>query len=72
MYAKEGPFKNTTAHFVLKKKKGFNYHMLLGELMYIYIICQPDIVNIVTILSKFLSAPTKYHYKLLKSVGKYL
>ena len=39
--------------------------------MYTYITCQPDIGYAVT-LSKFSSAPTKYHYKLLKGVAKYL
>ena len=39
MYLEDDPFKNTTAHLVLEKKKGFNYCTLLGELMYAYITC---------------------------------
>lgn len=39
IYSQEGPLENTTAHLVLKKKSGFNYQSLLGELMYTYITC---------------------------------
>ena len=41
-------------------------------MMYAYITCQPDIWYTVTTMSKFSSAPTAYHYKLLKEVGKCL
>ena len=40
--------------------------------MYAYITCRPDIGYAVTSLSKFSNAPSKYHYKLLKGVAKYL
>ena len=40
--------------------------------MYSYITCRSDIGYAVTTLSKFSSAPTDYHYKLLKGVTKYL
>ena len=40
--------------------------------MYSYITCRPDIGYAVTTLSKFSTAPTDYHYKLLKGVAKYL
>ena len=72
MYSEEGTLENTTAHLVLEKKNGFNYSMLLGELMYTYITCCLDIGYAFTTLSKILSTPTKYHYKLLKGVVKYL
>ena len=71
MYASEGPLENITGH-VLLEKKGFNYCTLLGELMYTYITCCPDIGYAVTTLSKFSSAPTEYHYCLLKGVAIYL
>ena len=45
---------------------------ILGELMYAYITCQPDIGYAVTTLSKFSTSPSAYHYKLLKGVAKYL
>ena len=72
MYLEEGPLENTTAHLALEKKKGFNYCTLLGELMYAYITCRPDIGYAVTTLSKLSSAPNEFHYKLLKGVAKYL
>ena len=50
----------------------FLYCTLLGELMYSFITCQPDIGYSVTTLSKFSSAPSAFHYKMLKGVAKYL
>ena len=72
MYIEEGPLENTTGHFVLEKKKGFNHCTLLGELMYAYIFCHPDIDYAVTTLSKFSFASNEYHYTLLKGVAIYL
>ena len=72
MHAEEGPLENTTGHMILEKKKRFNYCTLLGGLMYAYITCHPDIGYAVTTLSKFSSAPTEYHYMLLKGVAIYL
>ena len=58
---------------ILEKKKEFNYCTLLGELMYAYITCCPDIGYAVTKLSKFSLAPTEYHYyTLLRGVAIYL
>ena len=51
MFAEEGSLKNTTGHMILEKKKGFNYRTLLGELMYAYITCHPDIRYAITTLS---------------------
>ena len=72
MYAEEGPMENTAAHRALENKKGFSYRTVLGECMYAYITCRPDIGYAVTTLSKFSCSPTPYHYKLLKGVVKYL
>ena len=72
MNAEEDPLENTTGHMILEKKKEFNYRMLLGEFMYAYITCRPDIRYAITMLSKFSSAPTEYHYTLLKGVAIYL
>lgn len=72
MSVEEGPLKNTTGHMILEKKKGFNYCALPSELMYAYITCCPDIGYAVTTLSKFSSAPTEYHFTLLKGVAIYL
>lgn len=72
MYTEEGPLENTTVYFVLEKKKGFNYCILFGELIYVYATCCPDISYVVTTLLKFSLAPTEYHYTLLKGFAKYL
>ena len=40
--------------------------------MYAYITCQPDIRYDITILSKFSSAPSAFHYKQLQHVAKYV
>ena len=72
MFAEEGPLENTTDFMILEKKKRFNYRTIFGEIMYVYITCCPDISYAVTTLSKFSSAPTEYHYTLLKGVVIYL
>jgi hypothetical protein len=52
-----GPPENTAAHKALESIRGFSYRTLLGELMYVYITCRPDIGYAITSLSKFSSAP---------------
>ena len=56
----------------MEQSKGFYHHTLLGELIYLYITCQPVIGYSVTTLSKFSFILTTFHYKLLKVVEKYL
>ena len=53
-------------------KHGFAYHTLLGELLYAYVTCWPDIGYAVVTLSKFAATPSKLHYTTLKNVAKYL
>ena len=72
MYKETGPKEGVAAHKLLEDKMGFAYWTLLGELMYAYITCRPDIGYFVTTLSKISSAPAEYHYKLLWMVAKYL
>ena len=48
------------------------HRTLLGELLYAYVICRPDIGYAVTMLSKFSTAPADIHYQMLKHVAKYL
>ena len=68
----KGPPEGTAAHQVLKTSLKFNYWDVLGELMYVYITCQPDIGYAITTLSKFSFEPSAFHYKLLHGVAKYL
>ena len=72
MFCDKGPPEGTAAHQVLKTSSKFNYRNVLGELMYVYITCRPDIGYAITTLSKFSSEPSAFHYKLLRGVAKYL
>ena len=72
MYKTVGLPEGSIEHRVLEKSIGYSYRTLLGECMYAYITCRPDIGYAVTTLSKFSCAPLAYHYRLLKGVAKYL
>ena len=67
-----GPREGTSEHAILEKKLGFSYWSVLGELMYVYITCWPNIGYAITTLSKFSSEPSAFHYKLLRGIVKYL
>ena len=72
MFCHKGAPKDTVAHQVLETNSKFNYRNVLGELMYVYITCRPDIGYAITTFSKFSSEPSAFHYKLLRGVAKYL
>ena len=72
LYTSEGPLEGTTAHAKLAKEQGFSYRTLLGELLYAYVTCRPDIGYAIVMLSKFASAPAPIHYQRLKGVAKYI
>ena len=57
---------------ILEKKSGFSYRTFLGKMMYAYVTCRPDIGYAITLLSKFGSSPSAYHYTCLKNVARYL
>jgi hypothetical protein len=67
-----GPAEGSDEHAALQRKHGFSYRTVLGELMYAYVTCRPDIGYAVVCLSKFSAAPTTVHYSFLKGVAKYL
>jgi hypothetical protein len=67
-----GPSEGTSEHAELQSSHGFSYRTLLGELLYAYVTCRPDIGFAVTTLSKFSMNPNKRHYRYLKSVATYL
>ncbi|KAG7360947.1 hypothetical protein IV203_036046 [Nitzschia inconspicua] len=48
----------------------FSHRTVLGELLYAYISCQPDICYAVVTLSKFASARHAYQYNSLKGVAQ--
>ena len=70
--SKPGPPEGTPEHAALSESQGFSYRTLLGELLYAYVTCRPDIGYAVVTLSKFGAAPSAYHYSCLKGVAKYL
>ena len=52
-----GPEEQTDAHRRLEKEMGFNYHSVLGELVYAYVMGQLDIGYAVTQLAKYSQHP---------------
>jgi hypothetical protein len=67
-----GPAEHSEAHATLQDKHGFSYRTLLGELLYAYVTCRPDVGYDCVALSKFAHSPNDTHYQLLKGVAKYL
>jgi hypothetical protein len=68
----EGFLEGTKEHADLEAKAGFSYRTLLGEMMYAYVSCRPDIGYAITLMSKYSSKPSSYHYKCVKDIAKYL
>ena len=72
VYKECGPDEGTVDVFTLELSQGFAYRTLLGEMMYTYVTCRPDIGYAITTTNKFSTKPSKYHYELLKGIAKYL
>ena len=68
----DGPKEGTPEHYKLQLEQGFSYRSLLGEMMFAYVSCRPDIGYAITLMSKYGSNPSKFHYNCLKSIAKYL
>ena len=67
-----GPKEGTKEHRELQEKRGFSYRTLLGEMMFAYVSCRLDIGYAITLMSKYSSHPSEFHYNSLKSIAKYL
>jgi len=67
-----GPVENTPEHKALEAEQGFGYRSVLGEILFAYVLCRPDIGYAVTTLAKFSTAPNALHYKSLKHLAIYL
>ena len=67
-----GPKENTPEHADLAQRMGFGYRSVLGEILFAYVLCRPDIGYAVTTLAKFSTAPNEHHYKALKHLAIYL
>ena len=72
MYKHVGPAENTPEYAAVASEHGFAYRTLLGELLYAYVTCRPDIGYSIITLSKFSTCPHDVHYSMLKKVAKYL
>ena len=68
----DGPRDGTPEHAEIEKEKKFNYRKLLGELIYAYTCCRPDIGYPISHLARFASCPTAGHYDALKKLALYL
>ena len=68
----DSPAEDSDEHAALVDKWKFSYRSLLGELMYAYVTCRPDIGYAITTLSKFSHCPADYHFRMLKKVTRYL
>jgi len=67
-----GLVKNAPKHKALEAEQGFGYRSVLGEILFAYVLCCPDIGYAVTTLAKFSTAPNALHYKSLKHLAIYL
>ena len=72
LYSTNGHDESSVEHQRMTDKLGFSYRGLLGELMYTYVSCRPDIGYAVITLSKFSTCPAEIHFIMLKKVAKYL
>ena len=72
MYETKGAIEHSLENQELAKNHGFEYRTLLGELLYAYVTCRPDIGYSTTTLSKFAAAPADIHFNMLKGIARYL
>jgi len=67
-----GPVKNAPEHKALKAEQGFGCRSVLGEILFAYVLCRPDIGHAVTTLAKFSTAPNALHHESLKHLAIHL
>ena len=72
LFTSEGPLEGMKEHHQLADKHGFQFRTLLGELMYAYVTCRPNIGYAIITLSKFSNQPSDFHFSMLKKVTLYL
>ena len=68
IYKEYGPDEGAVDAFKLELSQGFGYCTLLGEMMYAYVTCRPNIGYAITTMSKFSTKPSKNHYELCKEL----
>jgi len=67
-----GPVENTPKHKALEIEQRFGHRSVLGEILFAYALCHPDIGYAVMTLAKFSTAPNALYYKSLKHLAIYL
>ncbi|GAX10430.1 hypothetical protein FisN_21Lu161 [Fistulifera solaris] len=72
IYENIGPPESSPDHAALETKHGFKFRSLLGELLYTYVTCRPDVGYALVTLSKFAAYPHDVHFTLLKDIARYL
>ena len=72
IYRDQGLLEGSLEYQTSQKQAGFAYRTLLGELIYAYVTCRPDIGFAVTTMAKYSQHPTLTHYKYLKGIATYL
>ena len=68
----KGPLSKSPEAMTLQNEMGFSYWMLLGELIFAYVVARLDIGYSMSLVSRYAEYPTKVHYTGLKSVKRYL
>mmetsp|Transcript_17200 Transcript_17200/g.32564 ORF Transcript_17200/g.32564 Transcript_17200/m.32564 type:complete len:440 (-) Transcript_17200:408-1727(-) len=68
----EGPHNDSNEGKLLRKKNGFNYRAVVGEIVYAYITSRPDYAFAVSLLSRFNTCPAQCHYDAVKRCLKSL
>ena len=56
----------------LRQRMGFNYHQVIGEVIYPMMKCRPDIAFHATKLSQYMENPAEAHYEALRQLCNYL
>jgi Reverse transcriptase (RNA-dependent DNA polymerase) len=72
MQSETGPPEGSPEHAQLESDMKFNYRNVVGELVWVFIVCRIDVGFSVAFMTRFLSAPAAVHYRACVRLGRYL
>ena len=72
IFKEQGPIEGSKEYKALQKRMGFAYRTLLGELLYAYVTCRPDIGFEITTMAKFSTHPSELHHRCLEGIATHL
>lgn len=72
MEAGRGPLLKSPEGRKIEDEKGFQYRVLLGELIFVMVVTRLDIAYALSLLSRYAEYPMPIHYDGLRQVTKYL